>query len=79
MSRLNMNETIRQLIDYFGTQIATAEALGASQATVSGWLHNVHGMSPVTAMRAERVTRGKVKAAELCPSLASVQEGIQVR
>lgn len=67
-----MNDTIRQLIDFFGTQLATAEALGASQATVSGWLNNAHGMNPVTAMKAERLTGGKIKAEDLCPRLREI-------
>jgi len=67
-----MNEHIRQLIDFFGTQLATAEALGASQATVSGWLNNAHGMNAVTALKAERLTGGKIKAEDLCPRLKTL-------
>ena len=64
-----MNEHIKALIEFFGNQNETARALGTSQATVSGWLNNAHGMHPVTAMKAERLTAGKIKASDLCPRL----------
>lgn len=64
-----MNEGIKTLIAFFGGQNNTAEALGVSQATVSGWLNNAHNMNPVTAMKAERITGGKILAADICPRL----------
>lgn len=61
----------KSLVSHFGGQINTAEKLGVKQATVSGWVTGQHGMSAVTATRAERVTDGKFKATDLCPDLAA--------
>lgn len=57
------------LIEHFGTQQKTADALRVDQGTVSGWARGRHGMSPVTALKAEAVTQGKFKAVDLCPDL----------
>lgn len=67
-----MKSPIQRLIDHFGSQQATAIALGVKQGTVSGWARNVHGVSAEVAMRAETVTQGGVKAAELRPSLTGI-------
>lgn len=58
-----------KLVSHFGNQVKAAEALGVKQGTVSGWVSGKHGMSAVTAIRAERVTQGAFKAEELCPDL----------
>ncbi|CAN7518824.1 Cro/CI family transcriptional regulator [Pseudomonas sp. LjRoot71] len=58
-----------KLVSRFGSQVKAAEALGVKQGTVSGWVSGKHGMSAVTAIRAERVTKGEFKAEELCPDL----------
>lgn len=58
-----------QLVSHFGSQVKAAEALGVKQGTVSGWVSGKHGMSAVTALRAERVTQGEFKATDLCPEL----------
>lgn len=58
-----------ELVDHFGTQTKTAVALDVDQGTVSGWVRNKHGMSAVTALRAESETEGKFKAVDLCPDL----------
>jgi DNA-binding transcriptional regulator YdaS (Cro superfamily) len=67
-----MTKTFKDLIDHFGDQTIAAEKLGVKQPTVSGWLNGKHGMSAKTALRAERLTDGKFKAADLCPELAEV-------
>ncbi|MFS2199348.1 hypothetical protein ACCD00_12590 [Pseudomonas sp. Pseusp3] len=38
------------------------------QSTVSGWVREKHGMSPVVAKRAEALTNGVFKKETLCPS-----------
>lgn len=58
-----------KLVSHFGSQVKAAEALGVKQGTVSGWVSGKHGMSALTAIRAERVTGGVFKAEELCPDL----------
>ncbi|WP_440590608.1 transcriptional regulator [Rheinheimera fenheensis] len=67
-----MTNNFKDLIAYFGGQSIAAEQLGVKQPTVSGWLNGKHGMSPKTALKAERLTDGKFKAADLCPDLAEV-------
>ncbi|UQS92497.1 helix-turn-helix domain-containing protein [Pseudomonas chlororaphis subsp. piscium] len=56
-----MNAIYKGLVDYFGTQEATAEKLKVDQSTVSGWVRGKHGMSPVIAKRAEALTEGAFK------------------
>lgn len=62
-------EIFKALVEFFGTQQKTAEALRVDQGTVSGWVRGRHGMSPVTALKAEAVTAGKFQATDLCPDL----------
>lgn len=64
-----MSSPVQRLIDHFGSQQATADALGVKQGTVSGWVRSVHGISAEVAIRAEIVTRGAVKAVELRPTI----------
>ena len=59
----------QKLVEHFGTQQKVAEALRLDQGTVSGWVRGKHGMSPVSALKAEAITEGKFKAVELCPDL----------
>ena len=60
------------LIQHFDGQTNTAAKLGVKQPTVSGWVTGRHGMSEGTALKAEKLTGGKVKAVALCPRLADV-------
>ena len=59
----------QKLVEHFGTQQKVAEALRLDQGTVSGWVRGKHGMSAVSALKAEAITEGKFKAVELCPDL----------
>lgn len=63
----------KELVRYFGGQKATADALLISQPTVSGYVSGRWDMSEKVAIRAEKATRGKFKAVELCPSLRDFQ------
>ena len=50
-----------QVIKHFGTQAATAEALGIGQPAVSNWV--ARGVVPsVSQLRLEIITGGKLKA-----------------
>ncbi len=64
-----MDNVFEQLVEFFGGQTATGSALEVNQSTVSNWVRGKHGMSPVVALRAERVTGGKFTAAQLCPEV----------
>ncbi|KJZ10433.1 regulatory protein [Halomonas sp. S2151] len=64
-----MESLFTQLVDHFGTQTKAAEALGVDQTTISGWVRGKHGMSPAVALRAEKLTSRKFKAADLCPAV----------
>lgn len=64
-----MQTTYEKLVDFFGGQVPTAEALCVNQGAVSNWVRGKHGMSPAVALRAERLTGGRFTAAELCPSV----------
>jgi ParB-like chromosome segregation protein Spo0J len=51
----------RQVIDFFGTQAATAKALGLTQPTVSGWLTD--GAIPIERQyQIEMATNGALRA-----------------
>ncbi|WP_338509485.1 hypothetical protein [Pseudomonas trivialis] len=56
-----MNTIYKDLVAFFGTQEVTAEKLKVDQSTVSGWVREKHGMSPVVAKRAEALTGGVFK------------------
>lgn len=62
------------LVEHFGTQTKTAEKLGVDQGTVSGWVREKHGMSAVTALRAEAETNSVFKAIDLCPALKRAEK-----
>jgi DNA-binding transcriptional regulator YdaS (Cro superfamily) len=64
-----MKNPFEKLVEHFGSQNATATALGVKQGTVSGWVRGVHGMAAEVAMRAEIVTKGEIKARDLRPSI----------
>lgn len=61
-----MDDAISDLVKLFGGQMQTAKALGVSQPTVNGWVNGKHGVSAETALKAERISGGKIKAVELC-------------
>lgn len=60
---------IERLIQYFGGQQETADAVGVSQATIANWKKGAHGVRAEHAIAAERASCGAVKAYELCPAL----------
>ena len=62
----------KDVIDYFGNQQKTADALGITQASVSRWRDNIPLLH---AFKVERITNGKLKA-DYSPSsdLESQQE-----
>lgn len=64
-----MNTTFEKLVEHFGSQQATAIALGVKQGTVSGWVRGLHGCAAEVAMRAEIITKGAIKARDLRPSI----------
>jgi len=63
-----MDNIYQSLVTHFGGQIKAAEALHVDQSTISGWVRGMHGMSPGTAIRAERATEGRFSRRDLCPS-----------
>lgn len=71
---MSQTDIFKSLVNYCGTQIKTAQLLKVDQATVSGWVRGKHGMSPVVALRAEKITNGQFKASELCPALAEMPD-----
>ncbi|MCO1336217.1 helix-turn-helix domain-containing protein [Microbulbifer sp. OS29] len=75
MNKLNqVEQAAEKLIEHFGGQQATANALGVSQPAISNLLNGKHGASAVLALRAEQVAAGVVRAVDLCPRLAELFE-----
>ncbi|ASN68665.1 hypothetical protein 3S11_41 [uncultured Caudovirales phage] len=67
-----MNSQFKKLVDHFGSQAATASALGVKQGTVSGWVRGLHGCTAEIALKAEYLTEGAIKASDLRPSLSNI-------
>jgi DNA-binding transcriptional regulator YdaS (Cro superfamily) len=59
----------KSLVEHFGGQVKAAKALKLTQPNMSALINGRWGMSPIVAIRAERVTNGEFKAVDLCPSL----------
>lgn len=68
---MNLDLTCKysELVEHFGSQTLTANALNIKQPSVKGWLSGKTKMSEKVAIRAQVVTDGKFKAVDLCPSL----------
>lgn len=69
----SLNSEFKALVEYFGGQENTAKALHVKQPAVSGWVRGTKNMSELVAIRAEKVTKGKFKSSDLCPSLKEFQ------
>lgn len=69
-----MSNPYERLINYFGGQHATAKALQCTQPSVWAWTVGKTNMSATLAIKAEYLTKGEIKASELCPSLAKITE-----
>jgi DNA-binding transcriptional regulator YdaS (Cro superfamily) len=61
----------QQLVDFFGSQVAAAQALGVTQPTLSNW--KARGSIPkLQQLRIEHATKGKLRAAaEILPERVS--------
>lgn len=70
-----MSHAFKRLVEHFGSQSETAVALSVKQGSVSGWIRGVHGCSAEVALRAEILTKGKILARDLRPSLPSPLTG----
>ncbi len=71
---MKKSQAVSNLISYFGNQKETGSILGVKQATVSGWLNMKHTMRETKALKAEKLTKGEIKAVDLCPALAELEE-----
>lgn len=65
---------VLKLISFFGGQVNTAKALNIEQSAVSNWLKGKNKVSYFNAMKAEKLTNGAVRAVELCPILAELED-----
>ncbi len=74
----NMTQIYQSMVDYFGTQEQTANAIGIKQPSVNALVNGRAKMSPKVAIRAEKATKGKFKAVDLCPSLKEFAEQQQL-
>lgn len=61
-----------QLIESLGGQSEAARALNIKQPSVWGWLNGRSKMSPIIALRAEKLTAGAFLAHDLCPQLGQI-------
>lgn len=55
---------IEQVIKFFGTQVALAQALGVRQPTISNWRTRGH-IPHIQQLRIEVLSKGKLKAQPL--------------
>ena len=57
--------TMQELIDYYGSEIKVAAAIGMSHQTIKNWVHSQ--VIPRTAQLAiQTISKGKLKADEEC-------------
>ncbi|MFX5408207.1 YdaS family helix-turn-helix protein [Acinetobacter baumannii] len=69
----NLIVIYEKLVEFLGGQTKTAQVLLIKQPSVNAWLKGKNQMSEKIALRAERVTKGRFKAYELCPSLSEFE------
>jgi len=69
-----MAKSLERLIAFFGGQQATARALKCTQPSVHAWTTGKTNMSATLALRAEKLTNGEIKASDLCPALAELDQ-----
>mgnify|MGYP005990854593 CR=1 FL=1 len=58
------NETLQQVIEYYGSQAKLAELLGVTRAAVTQWV-NDGGLPPLRAIQIEVMSGGDFKAVDL--------------
>lgn len=58
---------VKRMIDVFGSQAATAAALGVKQPTISEWLRNERPVPIERCVEIERATDGAVRRWDLRP------------
>lgn len=66
-------EKYKELSKLFKTQQEMAKAFGCSQPLVYKWLSGKQIMTAVFAIKAEKLTNGKIKAVDLCPKLKELE------
>ncbi len=71
---MNYLSHYKELVTFFGNQHKTANALGCKQPSVWKWIHGKSFMSVSFALKAEKLTKGEIKAVDLCPALAELEE-----
>jgi len=59
-----MNEAIRKIVEYFGSQAKMAKELKVSRAAVSHWCRD-KAIPPARAIQIEAMTKGEIKAIDL--------------
>ena len=72
MPKVNTKRMAKKLVAHFGTQTATAKALGVTRMAVSHWVTGNVDISPISAIKAELATDGAFKASELSAQLAKL-------
>lgn len=62
-------ELMKEVVEYFGSQKATAEAAGVKQPSVSDWVTGRTKPSLRALLRIQKKSKGRFKAKELRPEL----------
>ena len=78
MTKTNLQALYDEVIDHFGGQQQTANALDVKQPSVNGWKKGKTKMKPAIAARVQEITGGKFKAIDLCPELKDVLKILNV-
>lgn len=65
----DIRELLKEAVKEAGSQAKFAEAVGLSQQGVSFLLKSAKGISPLTAIKIEKATNGKITRQQLCPDV----------
>ena len=64
------------VVEHFGSQTLTAQALDLEQPSVWAWINGKEKMSSETALKKKKKTNGKFKYKDLFPSRKKSQQAV---
>ena len=78
MSDKKLQDLYIEVINHFGGQQQTADALDVKQPSVNSWKQGKAKMKPRIAAKVQTLSNGKFRAKDLCPELKEVLQILNV-